>query len=481
MIRRSTNVRNSSWNLANILIYPTAFLAVTPFFINSLGEDVFGEWMLINSYVFIAVHLIGFGLPHSITAHIAEALGKNSNKKLNAYINAASRLLGRMMLIVLLFAGLMFIYTLLGRQVLFDLYTWKTLVVATLFIAVKFPEVLYQSIFKGYEHYKMSAIFNMANRLTALGVQIVLVYKGYSLLEIFTANLIINLVMVVLQGSLIYRGLENYKLILFKGLPERKELYHFGFWTWLQTIIAIASYQMDRFLVAWFLGTAAVTYYVIAATIANHLHMAFEAVVSWMLPKISRLKESMTDTRKYFISFRTFSVGFSLLVLLVLYLVSEPLFILWLGPEKYEKMIIFFRLFMAFEALLILSIVPKLYLNGIKTLSLITALEFMYKTAIIVAMIIYFSFNRTAEALIWGQIIALLIFMPVEYLIINKRILHENPLKEAILTMIPSLCIIGVIISRSLAWEMTFILVAVGSYWLIYLRDKFFDPKILTE
>jgi len=437
--------------------------------------------MLINSYVFIAVHLIGFGLPHSITAHVAEALGKGSNEKLNAYINASSRLLGRMTLLVLLFAGLMFIFTNSGRTILFEPYTWKILVVATLFIAVKFPEVLYQSIFKGYEHYNKSAIFNMANRLVALGIQIVLVYKGYSLLEIFTANLIINLVMVFLQGSMVYRGLENYKAVLFKGLPERKELYHFGFWTWLQTIIAIASYQMDRFLIAWFLGTATVTYYVIAATIANHLHMAFEAVVSWLLPKIARLKESMTDTRKYFISIRSFSVGFSLLVLLALYLVSEPLFILWLGPEKYEKMIIFFRLFMAFEALLILSIVPKLYLNGIKALSLITGLEFMYKTAIIVAMLVFFSINRTAEALIWGQIVALLIFMPVEYLIVNKRILHENPLKEAILTMIPSLCIIGVIISNSLVWEMTFVLVALLSYWLIYLRDKYFDYKILIE
>ena len=481
MIRRSTNVRNSSWNLANILIYPTAFLAVTPFFINRLGEDVFGEWMLINSYVFIAVHLIGFGLPHSITAHVAEALGKKSNDKLNAYINASSRLLGRMTLIGLIFSCVLYVYVLTGRPVFFDQYIWKTLVVASLFITVKFPEILYQSIFKGFEHYNKAAIFNMSNRLLALGAQIILVYQGYSLLEIFTANLIINLIAVVVQGIFIYNRLNDYKPQLFKGLPERKELYHFGFWTWLQTIIAIISYQMDRFLVAWFLGTAAVTYYVIAATIANHLHMAFEAVVSWMLPKISRLKESMVDTRKYFISIRTFSVGFSLLVLLLLYLVSEPLFILWLGPDKYEKMIGFFRLFIAFEAMLILSIIPKLYLNGIKALSLITALELMYKMGIIISMIIFFIIFGTAESLIWGQIVALLIFMPVEYLIVNKRVLNQNPLKEAMLTMIPSICIIGVTISNTLYWLAGFIIMAAISYWIIYIRDKNFDIKILTE
>ena len=84
MAINSTNVRNSGWNLANILFYPAAFLAMTPFFIDRLGEDIFGEWMLINSYVYIGVHIIGFGLPVSITAHVAEAIGHNDRKKLYA-------------------------------------------------------------------------------------------------------------------------------------------------------------------------------------------------------------------------------------------------------------------------------------------------------------------------------------------------------------------------------------------------------------
>jgi hypothetical protein len=174
-------------------------------------------------------------------------------------------------------------------------------------------------------------------------------------------------------------------------------------------------------------------------------------------------------------------VGFSLLILLALYLVSEPLFTLWLGPEKYVKMIGFFKLFMAFEAMLILSIVPKLYLNGIKALSLITGLEFMYKSAISICMVVFFSFYGSAESLIWGQIIALLLFMPVEYLIVNRRILKVNPLKEGILTMIPSASVIVVLLTDSFVMKTACILLAVFFYWLIYIRDKNFESKILTE
>ncbi len=479
MARQSTNVSNSGWNLANILLYPTAFLAMTPFFIDKLGEDVFGQWMLINSYVFIAVHLVGFGLPFSITTYIAEALGKNDQSKLYAYVNASSRLLGRMMILVFLMAILIAILAIMDVGV-FSATMWTTLSVATVFIVVKFPEILFQSIFKGYEQYDKAAFFNMLNRLVALGLHLIIIYQGFSLLMIFISSLVVNTLVDCLQAYIIYRRMKGYRLVFWKALPERKELYHFGFWTWLQTIIAVASYQMDRFLVAFFLGTAAVTYYVLAATIANHLHMAFEAVVSWFLPKVARLKANLTNTHDHFHSIRAFSVGFSLFVIAFVFLISGPLFTLWLGPEKYIKMIGFFKLFLVFESMLVLAIVPKLYLNAIKSLTFITSLEFMYKTAIITGMIICFSIYGTAESLIFGQIAALVIFMPVEYYLVNKRELKANAFKESIINMLPSFCIMGAILTENW-WSWGLILLAVIAFVLAYLTPKNFKLKLLFE
>mgnify|MGYP001766786848 CR=1 FL=1 len=480
MAINSTNIRNSSWNLVNILLYPAAFLAVTPFFINRLGEELFGEWMLINSYVFIAVHLVGFGLPVSITAHVAEAIGHKDNRRLHAYINAASRLLGRMTALTIIFGILLILMNMAGWAFFHDT-TWKTLVIATFFIASKFPELLYQSIFKGQENYDKASIFNMLNRFTALGLHVILIYKGYSLEAIFLANLFIGTLSLLPQAWIIYRGLPGYKPYLLRSLPEKKELYHYGFWTWLQTIIAIVSYQLDRFLVAYFLGTATVTYYVLASTILNHLHMAFESVVSWLLPKVSRLKAATQETLGHFITVRAFSVGFSLLAIITLFYLSDPLFNLWLGPEKYGKMVVFFRLFLVFEAFLILSIVPKYYLNAIKSLHLITWLELMYKTAIIAGMIAVFFVAKTAESLIYGQILALIIFMPVEYFIVNKLVLHDNWLKETILTALPSVFILGAVISGTWYFSVIFLAVAIILFKLVYLDDKRFNKLLLTE
>ncbi|MCF8228930.1 MAG: oligosaccharide flippase family protein [Bacteroidales bacterium] len=480
MARTSTNLRNSGWNLANILIYPAAFLAATPFFINRLGESVFGEWMLMNSYVFISVHLVGFGLSHSIIAHVSEAVGKNNRQKLYAYINAATRVLGIMM-IVSAFAGLVLLMAPMHETGFFDEYTWNTITVATFVISLKFPELLLQNIYKGFEYYNKASLFNIINRLLSLGFHILLVMKGYSILAIFAANAGVSFIIVLVQAVLIYRSLPSFKLQLVKRFRERKELYHFGFWTWLQTIIAVASYQMDRFLIAYYLGTATVAYYVLASTIANHLHMAFEAVVSWFLPKISRLKAAVRETSQHFHTIRAASVGFSLLLILGVYLISEPLFTLWLGPEKFSKMIHFFELFMIFEAFMIMSIVPKLYLNAIRSLSFITLLELMYKSGIIIGMIILFSIYNTAESLIWGQIIALICFMPLEYYFVNKRIIRGNTFRETILNFLPPLMVMGAILSPGWQVKALFIVFTVLLYWIIYIRDKNFKPKLLAE
>lgn len=478
MAMNSTNVRNSSWNLANILIYPAAFLAATPFFINRLGENVFGEWMLINSYVYIAVHLVGFGLPVSITAHVAEAIGQGHDRKLHAYINAASRLLGRITLLTVL-AGIAFLAT--RRQGLFEDYVWQALTWATFLIAVKFPEVLYQSIFKGREEYHTAAIFNMLNRFIILGAQVLLVLKGFSLPEIFLSNLVISFLVLLPQGWLIYRKLPGYRPELIHSVPEKKALYQYGFWTWLQTVIAIISYQLDRFLVAFFLGTATVTYFVLASTIVNHLHMAFEAVVSWLLPRVSRLQAATRETRTYFTTVRAFSVGFSLLVIYGLYAISEPLFTLWLGPDKYMKMVVFFKFFLIFEAFLVLSIVPKIYLMAIRSMQFVTTLELMYKSAIVVGMIASFFIMKTAESLIIGQILALIIFMPVEYFLINKRILKDRVVKEAWLTSLPSLLIMGAILLSTWYWSFAAFLLAAAVFGLVYLKDKHVNKNIFSE
>lgn len=479
MQKPAGNIKNSTWNLANILLYPIAFLAFTPFFINELGEDDFGIWMLINSYVYIAVHIISFGMGNSITAHVAEALGRNNSIKLKGYIDSSTKLIGWISIGTVLAAILGGLIVSFGR--VFTENLDKILIIATLLISVKFWELLYQSILKGFERFDLSSLYNTISKFLVLGAQIVIVLYGYSLWEIFISNLIINGLMLIVQAFIAYRLIPGYHFSWRTNKEERNELFHFGFWTWLQTVVSVVAYQVDRFVIAIFLGPAIAGYYILASTIANHMHMAFGAVVSWLFPKIARKKESVKNITSYFLTLRGFSVGTSLVAILITFLLYDPLFTLWLGPEKFHKMGEYFRLFLIFEAFLVMTIVPLFYLNGIKMLKLITSLEFMYKVGVIVGMFIAFWILPTADSLIIGQIVALVVLIPLEYLIVNRKLLKDNWAKETFITILPSTLVSIIIVFDQIYITVGISILCALIFYGYYLSKKRFQLKLLLE
>ncbi|MDP2723542.1 MAG: oligosaccharide flippase family protein [Bacteroidales bacterium] len=480
MKKTSGNIKNSTWNLANILLYPIAFLALTPFFINKLGENHFGIWMLVNSYVYIAVNIISFGLGNSITAYVAEAIGKGSHTKLQAYVNSSTKLIGWISMSTILIAILWSLLNLSGTEIFND-HLDKILIVATCVISVKFWELLYQSVLKGYERYDLASWWSIVSKLLVLGVQVVIVLWGYNLYELFLSNLILNAIMVYVQAVVTYKLIPQYQFSWQIKRDERKELFHFGFWTWLQTIISVLAYQVDRFIIAIFLGPAIAGYYILASTITNHMHMAFGAIVSWLFPKVARKKELGENIVIYFQTLRGFSVGISLLAIFVAYLFYEPLFTLWLGPEKFQKMGGFFRLFLVYESFLLMTIVPLFYLNGMKWLKFITSLEFMYKVGIILGMVVAFWIIPTGKSLIIGQIIALALLIPVEYLLINKFLLKDHWLTETLITMLPSFLIAAIIFINNMYVTIGLALITIFVYYFYYLNPKRFKIKLLLE
>jgi O-antigen/teichoic acid export membrane protein len=476
----SQNVRNSGWSIVNILLYPIAFMGLTPVFISRMGEMQFGVWMLVNSYVYIAVNIISFGFSNSITAHVAEALGKNDRGKLFGYLNASTRILGLITVSTALPALFFLIaYLLFPGFKFYDRALDLVLLVATLLISVKFYELLYQSIFKGFERFDLSGRYNILNKFLVLGLQLFLVIRGSGLLSMFVGSLIINLVVITVQGFVVHRLVPDFRFRWRRYPVESKELFAFGFWTWIQTIISVAAYQVDRFVVAFALGPVVAGYYILASTIANHMHMAFGAIGSWLFPKVARQKEVAQDTRIYFHSLRGVITGVSLLMILALSLLYKPFFTLWLGPEKFAKIDSFFALFLMYESFLILSIVPLFYLNGIKMLRLITFLELMYKSGILIGMFVAFAMVPTGESLLLGQVIALVVLMPVEYFVVNKRILHDTAWGETVIAIIPSLCIVCTIYFNQLPLTIGLSMIAIVTFISYYLKPSRFNLKLL--
>ena len=114
-------------------------------------------------------------------------------------------------------------------------------------------------------------------------------------------------------------------------------------------------------------------------------------------------------------------------------------------------------------------------------LKFITTLEFMYKIGILVGMVVSFWIFRTAQSLIIGQIVALSILIPIEYLLVNQRLLKDHWMLETIVTMLPSFFISAIIIFDQIGITFGLGLITVLVYYLYYLNKKRFKIKLLLE
>jgi hypothetical protein len=71
--------------------------------------------------------------------------------------------------------------------------------------------------------------------------------------------------------------------------------------------------------------------------------------------------------------------------------------------------------------------------------------------------------------------------MPMEYYLVNKRVLDRNKLSETFLTALPSLCIMGAVMFSNWFISIAFFLSAVIIFWAVYIKDSRFDFKLLKE
>ncbi|PLQ01545.1 flippase [Cupriavidus pauculus] len=114
--------------------------------------------------------------------------------------------------------------------------------------------------------------------------------------------------------------------------PVARQLFQFGGWFTISSVLSPLLTQADRFLIAAILGAAAVTTYVIPYELTVQTLILSSAVTTVAFPAISRLLVTDPDgAQRLFGKWMLRVVGAMILGLIVLALILPPLLTLWLG------------------------------------------------------------------------------------------------------------------------------------------------------
>ena len=236
---------------------------------------------------------------------------------------------------------------------------------AGLQFAVYLPAMVFISIAKAAGRFDRAAMFISLFSLSCYGCAALAVLAGVGLVGAMAAVIAANLVAVSLIATDGLRVCRECGIDIGRGRPVAfGRMLGFG---WALTVNSIAGfflYQIQRFLVGFAMGPAAVSVYQAAALGPSKLHAAVNAASEVMFPLASASRDRASLRRTYLRMMSGSALvalaGFTALVML-----ARPLLAWWLGPAVASPVTPLVPVFALAYFFLALSPAPFHLVNGL--------------------------------------------------------------------------------------------------------------------
>lgn len=472
-LRLPRGMRHAIWSLADTAAYPVLYMAAVPLLIRYMGPVVFGFWIVLNT-VIIVLQLFNFNLGFTALRHIAHEQATGNNSLVKDMINGLLRITFLQLAGVLLIGGLLSLVIAstdwLGGYATSFRHGAICFTLAALLAGFKYFEQLFQNIIKAYELFRSAAILNMISRIGSLLLTIMVAaqYRG-NILYVLSANAVFSLAYLVLHYAFICQALPFYKAGRVQDTGIRKRLLSYSMWPWVQLIMVVLTFQADRFWVSGFAGLKEVSGYGLVATMFNHIHMIFMALVAWVLPRMIAMHARGDDTKELYTTIHRLLTTITLVSLLLFYAVSPVIFRLWVGAATYESMKWYIRGFTAFELVYVHTILPFYFMNGTGRERRATYATLLYCGAAYVLMIGGLIWLHDPAAMVMGMTLGVGLTIPLFNSWTRQYMQRSNSWPEVLMELVPVYAAI-VLVYIPPSWLMAVMaLVLAITLWKYYL------------
>ena len=320
------------------------WFVLTPSLLSTLGPERFGFWSLLLA-LGGSVATLDLGLAVALSRFVAEAEGRGDSSAARRTILSAVRL---QFVLALAFAllGALFRATIVRAFHVAPEWTYEAecaLVVALVGFALGVPGTLFASAHQGLQRMDL---FAAANVPLAVGLAIAIhaaLGSPTPLLAVVVSQAAYNLALTIVVGIVLARELARVRRPGAEAsagdgasLPR---LLRFGLWVQVNSALAFASANLDKFLIGSLVALAPVAAYEVGARVSSVAFLGPLLLLSALLPAVARRNAAAPGAHGVGF-YRRASFPFVTLVALVIAALSglaHPLLELWLGAADPDK------------------------------------------------------------------------------------------------------------------------------------------------
>jgi O-antigen/teichoic acid export membrane protein len=270
--RLSLILRGSSFRVLQTLISIAIGVIMMPFLIATLGQEMYGLWIVIGSVVG-AYYLLDLGFNQAVTRYVSQYIHQNNPQAANKIINTA-------LVIYSLLGGIVFIASVLAAQFgaagLMDnaknLTLAQTILIITgLSLALEFPAKAFPGIISAYMRYDFIALVKLGKNI----IDALLIYyflsNGYGLVAMALITLctgLISTAIFIKFTTSIFKELEFKRSAI--DLSTFKDVFHFSKWVFVTDINSMLRDKIDIWFIAFYVGNSALTVYYVAVRLVEY-------------------------------------------------------------------------------------------------------------------------------------------------------------------------------------------------------------------
>jgi len=324
--------------LGNLFLAAISSLLLMPFIVHHLGDRLYGFWTLVG--VFIGYYgLLDFGFSSAVSQYICLALGKNDPDECRAVFNTAFRIQSFLGVLALFAtAGLAVAAPWLCHSPADAALFWRVIVILGVNAALGFPSRAYAGLLDAHLRFDIQSWLGILGLFLRTGLIVLAVLKGGGLLALAWMTLFASLPVIALQIWFARQEAPWARIDRSSIEPKRaKAFFSYSIYTFLAVIGDILRFQLDSFVIAGFIGLAAVTHYRIASVFSSYYIAIITCFIGMIQPVLSRLHgaEDRSGIEKVFFFATKVSLCISTFIGLSLISWGKPFISRWMG-SKYE-------------------------------------------------------------------------------------------------------------------------------------------------
>lgn len=344
-------IRNTLFNIVGRFWSFVLFFILTPYIIHHIGVERFGIWTIV-SVLTGYLGLFDLGISTSFVKYIAEYYTHRDYEKINHVVNTG-------FLFYLIFSFVVIALAMIFIQPILSLFNIPPFLYSEAIFVFFLGLVLFGisnsfnvfgAIQNGLQRMDISNMVAIAVSIPGVAGTVIALEYGYGLPGLMINNAVIILVTSVINIMVAYRIFPDFKLspLSLSNRETFRLLFTFGYRVQVAAIAGAIHFQMDKFLLAFFLNVSRVTYYTVASQTASSIREIPLLLLRAILPAASEMDAGKNREALHILYFRSmkYIVLVGVCMLTVTFLLADPFLALWLGTG-YETSAMTLKILMA--------------------------------------------------------------------------------------------------------------------------------------